>query len=414
MKTNYPIRHAILALLLTLAVAGPANAARAKRPAAEHWVASWAAAQQLSEPKNQIDPADLRDATLRQSVHLSLGGRQLRLKLSNAFGTAPLRIDSIHLALAEAPGSPRIVPASDRAVTFGGRTEVVIPAGGDYLSDPVDLAAPALANVTISLHLDLAPEFETGHPGSRTTTYYLHGNHAADPDLSGAGQVDHWYFIAGIETLGTRAAHSIVAFGDSITDGRGSTTNGNDRWTDVLAAKLQGRPATRAAGVLNLGIGGNHLLLDGLGPNAVARFNRDVLAQSGVNSVILLEGINDIGTFAAGQDHAVLVRDVIEAYRQMVLRARAHRIRIIGATITPFGGSATYPLTAANEADRQAINAWVRRPGNFDKLIDFDAALRDPHDPQRLNPLYDSGDHLHPSAAGYRVMGEAAAAALRR
>ena len=207
-------------------------------------------------------------------------------------------------------------------------------------------------------------------------------------------------------------ALSIVALGDSITDGHATTTNGNDRWTDVLAERLQGTAATNHIGVLNEGIGGNHLLVDGLGPNALARFNRDVLAQTGVRYVIVFEGVNDLGGLTRlGEvpiaEHEALVAHILAAYQQMILRAHAHGIEIIGATITPYAGSDYYHPTARDEQDRNAVNAWIRAPGHFDAVIDFDKVMRDPSHPDRLQPGYDSGDHLHPSPAGYRAMANA-------
>ena len=207
-------------------------------------------------------------------------------------------------------------------------------------------------------------------------------------------------------------AAAVVTLGDSITDGHGATTNGNDRWPDVLARRLQGTPATKTVSVLNHGIGGNRLLLDGLGPNALARFDRDVVAQTGVRYVIVFEGVNDLGTLtrdapASAAEHKALVDRIESAYEQMILRAHAHGIRVIGATITPYGGSGYYHPNAENDADRQAINAWIRDPKHFDAVVDFDKVVRDPAQPDRLNPAFDSGDHLHPSAVGYKAMGEA-------
>jgi lysophospholipase L1-like esterase len=227
-----------------------------------------------------------------------------------------------------------------------------------------------------------------------------------------AHKVDHWYQISGIDVLAPPVSASIVALGDSITDGHASTTNGNDRWTDVLAERLQASPADRNIGVLNQGIGGNHLLTDGLGPNTLARFNRDVLAQSGVRWLIVFEGVNDLGGLTrtgevSPAEHALLVHRILGAYQQIIVRAHAQGIRVIGATITPYTGSDYYHPGPRSEADREAINQWIRTPGNFDAVIDLDKAMRDPQQPERLLPAYDCGDHLHPSPAGYRAMGDA-------
>jgi lysophospholipase L1-like esterase len=224
--------------------------------------------------------------------------------------------------------------------------------------------------------------------------------------------VDHWYDVSEIDVQSETSSASIVALGDSITDGHGATTNGNDRWTDVLAAKLQGSSATRNIGVSNQGIGGNHLLSDGLGPNALARFDRDVLAPTGARWVIVFEGVNDLGGLArdrevSAEQHHALVERVIEAYQQIVERSHAHGLRVIGATITPYVGSNYYHPGPLSESDRQEVNRWIRTPGNFDAVIDFDSVVRDPQRPDHLLPAYDCGDHLHPSPAGYRAMGDA-------
>ena len=371
-----------------------------------HWSASWAASQQIPEPRNALAPADLSNATLRQIVNLSLGGQQLRVHLSNAFGTAPLHIVAAHIARVVSPAGSAIVPATDTALTFSGHSDVTIPAGAQYVSDPVTFPVPALSNLAITLYYDTPPQQETGHPGSRSTSYLVHGDAVSAPDLPNAKTFDHWYQISGVDVAAD--APVVAALGDSITDGHAATTNGNDRWPDILAQ----RSVVRNIGVINEGIGGNRLLLDGLGPNALARFDRDVLAPAGVRSVIVLEGINDLGTLtrdapASPAEHAALVHKMIGAYEQIVLRAHAHGIKVIGATIMPDMGSDYYHPDAANEADRQAVNRWIRAPGHFDAVVDFDAVMRDPAQPDRLNPAYDSGDHLHPSPAGYAVMGKA-------
>lgn len=401
----------IAASLLCLAVAGSAT------PPPERWVRSWASSQQIPEPNNALPDADLKDATLRQVVRVSAGGSQIRVVLSNAFGTEPLRIDAAHVALSAGSATSKIDTATDRALTFDGASDVIIPAGASYLSDPVALRVPALASLAITLHLPDAPARQTSHPGSRATSYVLHGNKVAEADLTGAKTVDHWYQIAGVEVLAQAGARAIVTLGDSITDGNGSTTNGNDRWPDRLADRLQTSPATRNVTVLNHGIGGGRLLLDGLGPNALARFDRDVLAQAGVRYLIVLEGVNDLGNFTrdapqSAEAHAALVRRITGAYRQIVARARAAGIKAIGGTILPYGGNDYYHPDAQNEADRQAINAWIRKPGNFDAVVDFDAVMRDPANPMRMRADVDKGDHLHPSVAGHRAMGDAVPLAL--
>lgn len=396
-----------LAIFCALALAAMPAAAAPPR-----WIAAWASSQQVPEPHNALAPADYTDTTIRQVVRVSIAGKRFRVRLSNAFGTAPLTIDAAHVARARGPGSAAIDPASDRALSFGGSADVRIPAGADYWSDPVDLPLGASAPVAISLHFAAAPEVQTSHPGSRTTSYIVAGDHTGDAALPEARTVDHWYQLSGIEVEASPRAATIVALGDSITDGAASTTNGDDRWTDALIARLRAERRTANVALVNVGTGGNRLLLDGLGPNALARLDRDVIAQAGAKYLILLEGVNDLGTLtrdqpASAEQHAALVREIIGAYRQIVARARAHGIKAIGATILPYGGSPYYHPDAASEADRAAVNAWIRTPGNFDAVIDFDRAIRDPEQPDRMLPDYDSGDHLHPSPAGYRAMAAA-------
>lgn len=377
-----------------------------------HWVGSWASSQQRPEPSNALAEADLRDATLRQVVHLSIGGPQLRVHLSNRFGTAPLHFTSVHIAQPVDLLSGEISVATDKALTFSGREDVTVTAGADYISDPVAFPVAALSDLAVTLHVDNPPAAQTGHPGSRATSWLAHGDLVSAAELPAAKKVEHWYFISAVDVAAPAQAAAIAALGDSITDGHGATLDGNNRWPDVLARRLQSGPAPRALSVLNLGTGGNRLLLDGLGPNALARLDSDVLAQAGIRYLIILEGVNDIGMLARTAEvppaaHDALVRGIIGAYEQIVTRAHTHGIHVIGATILPFVGSEYYHPGPASEADRQTVNQWIRTPGRFDALIDFDKLTRDPERPDRLLPAFDSGDHLHPSPAGYAAMAEA-------
>jgi len=376
------------------------------------WVASWGASQQVPEPQNALSVDDLRDVTVREVLHLSVGGSALRVHVSNAFGTEALHITSVHIARPISSSSSAIDLATDRAPTFAASGDVTIPPGAEFVSDTLDVPVAALSDLAVTFHLDVPPARQTGHPGSRATTYFVHGDFVTAQNLPDAKHVDHWFQLSGIEVLAASGAASVVALGDSITDGHGATTNGNDRWTDVLAQRLQASPATRNIGVSNQGIGGNHLLTDGLGPNTLARFDRDVLAPAGVRWLILFEGVNDLGGLArTGEvtlvEHAALVKRVLAAYEQIVLRAHAHGLLVYGATITPYAGSDYYHPGPLSEADRQAVNTWIRASGHFDAVIDFDRVLRDPQHPDRLLPAFDCGDHLHPSPAGHRAMGEA-------
>jgi lysophospholipase L1-like esterase len=398
---------AILAFVLLASCAWAKGAAKAPV-----WVASWGASQQIPEPQNALPADDLRDATVRQIFHLSVGGPALRVHLSNAFGSEALHFTSVHVARPLSPSSVEIDPASDRPLTFAGSTDVTVPPGAEFISDPLDFPVAPLSDLAVSFHLDAPPDRETGHPGSRATSYYQHGDLVSAAKLPEAKHVDHWYQVAGIDVQAAPGAAAVAVLGDSITDGRGSTTNENNRWTNELAQRLQDSPRTRKIGVSNQGIGGNHLLTDGLGPNVLARFDRDVLAQAAVRWVIVFEGVNDLGGLARDgeappADHAARVQGVIAAYQQIIARAHAHGLSVYGATITPYVGSEYYHPGPLSEADRQAVNQWIRAAGRFDAVIDFDAAVRDPRHPDHLLPAYDCGDHLHLSVEGYKVMGGA-------
>ena len=315
-----------------------------------------------------------------------------------------------------APGRAAVEPGTDRVLTFAGSAEVTIPAGAEIWSDPVDFRATPGSRLAVSLYLPVAPLRQTSHPGARATSFLVHGDRTAAVDLPDAQSIQHWFFLSGVDVLAPSSpspgAGAVVALGDSITDGHGTTLDGDNRWPDLLAARLREVPSGGGTGVLNLGIGGNRVLQDGLGPNALARFDRDVLAQSGVRTVIVFEGVNDLGVLtrdapATPARHAQMVRDLELAYAQMIEAGHTHGLKILAATITPYGGSAYYHPGPESEADRQQVNAWIRAPGHFDGVIDFDAALRDPARPDHLLAAYDSGDGLHPSLAGYQALAAA-------
>lgn len=375
------------------------------------WTAAWASAQYKPVGDAVLPPGTLADRTLRQIIRPSVSGDRLRVRFSNLAGAQPLTIAGASIARAPNPASASVDPASIIPLRFDGKADVIIPPGADYLSDPVAMPTHALENVAVSIRYRGEPE-QTSHPGSRATSWHLPGDHLADAAMTGAESFDHWFHLSGLEVERCAPARVVVALGDSITDGRGSTTNGNDRWTDRLAERLQADPQRRNIAVVNQGIGGNRLLNDGLGPNALARLDRDVLAQPGVTHVILLEGINDLGTLTreapvSEEAHEAHVARIIGAYRQIIARAHAKDIKVIGATVMPFVGNDYYHADAQNEADRQAVNAWIRQASHFDAVVDFDAVTRDPARPDRLLPAYDVGDALHPSPAGYRAMGDA-------
>jgi lysophospholipase L1-like esterase len=398
-------------MLLLAAALSAAAAVPPAPPAGERWVGTWACSPQRAEPAQAPPAPGFADTTLRQVVRVSLGGRRLRVRFSNAFGTTPLEVKSAGIALSA--GAAAIRPGTARPLSFHGRSGVTIPPGAPMLSDALDFDLPPLADVTLSVRLQGAPADLTIHPGSRTTSYLHPGEAVSAVDPPAAARIDHWYFVNGIDVFAPPPAAAVAILGDSITDGRGSTTNGNDRWTDQLARRLQADARTAQVAVLNHGIGGNRLLRDGLGPSALARLDRDVLAQTGVRWLVVLEGINDIGTRVSAREKGepyATADDLIAAYAQIVARARAHGLRVYGATILPFEGA--FYFTPDGEADRQRVNGWIRTSGAFDAVIDLDAATRDPRQPARLSAEVDGGDHLHPSAAGYRIMAAAVDLAL--
>lgn len=373
------------------------------------WVATWATAPQLVEPGNLPPTPGFSDCTLRQKLRVSIGGQKIRLRFSNAFGNAPLTIEAGQVALGVDGAAIR--PETSRLLAFNGVAAVTIQPGAMVISDPVDLELSPMADLAVTLHTKNAPDDITGHPGSRTTSYLAHGGEAVDAtDLPGAARADHWYFLTGIDVFTDRPAAAIAILGDSITDGRGSTTNGNDRWPDQLSRRLRTNPKTENLSVLNLGIGGGRVLRQGLGPSGLARLDRDIIAQPGVRWLVIFEGVNDLGTAVGARakgepENGATAADLIAAFEQIILRAHDHDIRVYGATITPFAGFKSYD-TPASEADRQAVNRWIRTSGKFDGVIDFDALARDPKNPLHLAPGIDGGDHLHPSAGGYKIMAE--------
>ena len=395
-----------LAVFATLALA-PTRGSSAAQSAGQ-WVGTWASSPLLAgTPPPTAPPAPtFNDVTLRQVVHVSIGGRAIRVRFSNAFGTSPFTITSAHVAVATGAGAIR--PDSDAALTFSGQPSATIPAGAPLDSDPLNFNLAPMSDLAITIHVDSAPTGITIHQGSSATSYLQSGDAVSSADLSSATHVSHWYFLESVDVQSATAAGAVVTFGDSITDGAFSTADANARWPDDLARRLAANPKTRGVGVLNEGIGGNRLIHDMAGPNALARFDRDVLAQSGVRWLIVLEGINDIGNrvnAAARHEPIPTPQDLIAAYQQIIARAHAHHIRVYGCTILPFEGAHYY--TPEGEVDRQAVNKWIRTGGAFDAVIDLDAATRDAQDPAHLKPGADSGDHLHPGDAGYKVMANA-------
>lgn len=381
----------------------------------EHWVGTWAASPQMPpEDATNANSGDVGfdNQTVRMIVRVSIGGDELRVRFSNAFGTTPLKLGDAHVALSASGAAT--VSGTDRALTFSGHESFTIPPGAMVLSDPVRLHVAALTNLAVSVFVPDATGPATWHALGRETTYISEpGDLCASMDLQNAKTATSWYWLSGVDVLANLRAAAIVTLGDSITDGAAATLNANHRWPDVLSEQLARRsnPAARPLAVLNEGISGNRLLHDVDGPSALARFDRDVLSQDGVRYLIVLEGINDIGwphmqggKFAAD---AVSAEEMIAALQQIAERAHAHGIRVFGGTLTPFGGA--FYETSDGEAEREAVNHWIRTSGTFDGVIDFDKVTRDPKQTKQFLPAFDSGDHLHPGDAGYVAMGRAAA-----
>jgi lysophospholipase L1-like esterase len=390
-------------LIVAFALASACRPASVATPAGDAWVASWQGPPQLTEPRNMPPAPGLQGNTIRQLIHLSLGGTAMRLRVSNEYGDAPLRIESVQIA--RALGRDRVDPASRLPVRFHGDSAITLAAGTFAFSDDVALAAPALSDVIVTMYLTQVPGGLTGHPGSRTTSFILPGNHVRDVAFENSTPAEHWYVLSGAEVRVSAPSATVAILGNSIADGRGSGTDKNNRWPDNLARRLHANAATSSVGVVNAGIGGNTVIRGGLGPTAMARYERDILGQRGAKWVIVSEGVNDIGGARGADSSTSIARQLIDAYQQMITRAHARGMRAYGATILPFAGS-QYG-SPEHEAARQTVNSWIRTSHAFDGVIDLDAAMRDSAEPSRLRGDVDSGDHLHPNERGYVVMAEA-------
>lgn len=386
----------------------------------EIWLSSWATMPQLTESTN-LPPPPFNESgrvffnsTLRQTFKISIPGKQFRVRFSNAFGVTNLDITNATVALPAGGtvGVSAIQPSTLHTLTFSGEPSFSIPNGAQIVSDPVSL--PVAENGVVSVSIFLAQGQETNmitsHPGSRTTTFFAFGDHTREANITDPSTTtaEHWFFISGLEVLTQNPLTSAVAIvGDSLTDGRGSTENGNDRWPDQFYDRLRARPFNTIA-YLNQAAGGNRVLADGLGPNALGRIDRDVLSQTRVSHVIIFEGVNDIGTAdATPAAQAAVTRDLIAAFKQIITRVHAQGLPIFGATITPFGSNDPYDDGGLRESSRLAVNKWIRTSGAFDAVLDFDAAVRDPKNFTQLDPTIDVGDHLHMIPAGYKRIAEA-------
>jgi lysophospholipase L1-like esterase len=353
-----------------------------------------------------------QNQTLREIVHSSIGSQTVRVRLSNAYGKKTVEIGSAHIALSA--GKSNIVSGSDHALTFSGQTSVSIPANAVVVSDPVKLEVPPAHDVAISLFLPKATLAAGIHYESQQTTYIGEGDLMSSASITDAATVESWVFLSDLDVLAPDSASTLIAFGDSITDGAKSTTDANRRWPNFFAARLSARRGRPEIGVLDAGIGGNRVLHDAMtnvrfGVNALARFDGDVLSQPGARYVVVLEGINDLGHAGppAPESETVSAQEIIAGLQQLAERAHENGLTIFGATLTPFEGT-IYPgyFTPEKEVTRKAINTWLRSAKAFDGVIDFDKAVRDPDHPDRMLATYDSGDHLHPNDAGYKAMAD--------
>jgi lysophospholipase L1-like esterase len=438
-------RPLAFAALLALPLSLPARAATAP----DHWVGTWAASPVASPnirrqrqastgatnaapaaapsttpapavvppqpppapnaPSTEIDPNQTfaaTDTTLREIVHISLGGPVFRIVFTNEFGTDPLTIAAAHAAVSEGGSTINLTTAG--GLTFGGRTSVIIPPGALVVSDPVAVKLSPGADVAVSIFLPAQPmRVATLHSFANQTSYTAPGNVVGAKTFDSTTTITSWPFLKGIDVRVPAADAAIVAFGDSITDGTASHKDANSRWPDLLAGRLQADKKLATLGVLNEGIGGNRILHDVSGPSALARFDRDVIAQAGVKYCIILEGINDIGHAADPNKpyDIISAEDLIAGLTQLIERAHMHEIKVIGATLTPYG-NAKY-MSPAGETMRQTYNNWIRKTPLLDGVIDFDKITQDPANPAMYLPAYDSGDHLHPKDAGYKAMADA-------
>ena len=402
LSTAKPTVRRWLTLVNLLAFLTVLTAIAGSKESHEAWVATWGASPVAPLPANTTNPG-FANQTVRLVVHTSMGGNEVRVRLSNAFSTDSLTIGAAHIALRNKDAA--IVAGTDRVLKFSGLGSVTIPPGALVVSDSVNLDIPALSDLAVSLYFPGSTGQATWHPAALATNYI-----SATGDFTGTVElpVDHkvtsWFYLTDVEVNASKDTPAMVAFGDSITDGTRSTPDTNHRWPNLLAERLAQHHFKLS--VVDQGIAGNRILHDVAGPNALARFDRDVLAQSGVQYVAVLLGINDIGRSTTGQPpQPVSADEIIAGHRQMIVRAHQSGLKILGCTLTPFEGAAYF--SQEGETKREAVNKFIRAGGEYDGLIDFDAVVRDPSHPARFLPIYDSGDHLHPNDAGYKAMADA-------
>lgn len=368
----------------------------------ENWVGTWACAQMLVEPNNMPPAPGLSENTLRQIIRVSIGGKRMRLRFSNIFSDQPTVLKSV--SVGNVVNAPMIDPKTQKELRFNGNSGITINPEQEVFSDAFDFELQPGQLLAITIHYGNTSQKASGHPGSRTTSYILQGDQIQNAAFDGAVKTDHWYSIMGLDVVADKYAVNIVCLGNSITDGRGSGTNKQNRWTDILSARLSANKKTEKIGVLNLGIGGNCVVKGGLGPTALDRFERDVLSQKGTKWLVILEGINDIGGIKNPEDAPTKAQELIEAYKVMIDKAHTKGIKVYGCTILPFAKS-FYDAPHKQEA-RDIVNAWIRTSKAFDAVIDFDKAMVAEEGSKTILSNLHDGDFLHPNEAGYVKMGE--------
>ena len=398
------LKYILLLQLFTLIIGCKTNQplVNSKKASTENWVGSWACAPMLVEPNNMPPAPGLSENTLRQIIKVSIGGEYIRLRFSNVFSDQTTVLKKV--SIANVIDAPAIDKNTQKNLSFNGSQEITLNPGTEIYSDKLNYQLKPGQLLAITIYYGVASQKTTGHPGSRTTSYILSGDNVNNDIFSEAVKTDHWYSIMGLDVVASKNASNIVCLGNSITDGRGSGTNKQNRWTDILASRLATNKTTQNVGVLNLGIGGNCVVKGGLGPTALDRFDRDVLSQTGTKWLVILEGINDIGGIKRPEDAPVKAQEIIDAYKIMIEKAHAKGIKVYGCTILPFQKS-FYDAPFKQEA-RDIVNAWIRN-NHFDAVIDFDKEMASGTDSKTILSNMHDGDFLHPNELGYQRMGDA-------
>jgi lysophospholipase L1-like esterase len=424
----------VLAFVSLLAKASLFTSTNALSLHSNHWVDTWVSVPHLTEPANLPNPpfnqtgSVFVNSTIRQTLHMSVGGPQIRIRISNVFGATQLNITAMTVALPfnNTAGQSVIETSTLQTVTFSGDNSIVIPDGSLAVSDPIPFPIKAQSNIAVSIYLagGQLGNAITSHPGSRTNSYYQFGDAVTAQNLTDPSvqTVAHWYFLSAVEVWSPPSIRGFTIVGDSITDGRGSTPNANNRWPDLLLARMQNKPSTRNIAVLNQAAGGNRILADSMGPdrydrdllshgpNAIGRIDRDVLSHSGIKYAMIFEGVNDIGDSPSTTDAQDSVyNQLVQAYEQIITRIHTFGIPVFAATITPFGAPDSNMhaySTPEREVTRQRVNDWIRHSGKFDAVLDFDAVVRSKENATMLADAFNSGDYLHPSVAGYQALAD--------